>query len=175
MLALEARLPAVLAGKNRPASAAEYLQFAEFCQVTKRYAAAARFFADAFAADPKSADDLRAGHRYNAACYAARAAAGQGTDAPKPDDPKRVRLRAQALAWLRADLAAWAKAADRALVRRTLTHWQQDADLAGVRDKQALAALPADERAEWEKLWAEVAGLLRETDTAQAGAAQAGK
>ena len=41
----------------------------------------ARLYAAAFAADPKLADDLKAGHRYNAACFAALAAAGQGEDA----------------------------------------------------------------------------------------------
>jgi eukaryotic-like serine/threonine-protein kinase len=175
MLALEARLPAVLQGKGRPAGAAERLDFAALCQATQRHTAAARFYADAFAADPQLADDLRAGRRYNAACSAALAAEGRGTDAPKPDDKERARLRGQALGWLRADLSAWAKATDRALVRRTLTRWQQDADLAGVRGKKALAALPAEERAEWEKLWAEVADLLRRTDGPSAGAAQVGK
>ena len=69
----------------------------------------------------------------------------------------------------------WAKVADRALVLRKLAHWQQDADLAGVRDKPALAPLPAEERAEWEKLWAEVADLLRRLDAAKPAAAPAGK
>jgi hypothetical protein len=82
MLALEARLPAVLAGKDRPANTAEGLELAGLCQTTKRYAVAARLFADAFAADPSPADDLSAGHRYNAACCAALATAGRGTDAP---------------------------------------------------------------------------------------------
>ena len=56
-----------------------------------------------------------------------------------------------------------------------MRHWQQDADLAGVRGKEALAALPADERAEWEKLWAEVADLLRRLDAAKPAAAPPGK
>ena len=133
------------------------------------------------AADPKLADDLRAGHRYAAAAYAALAAAGQGTDAPKPDAKGRARLRGQALGWLRADLALWQKQADsgkpegRAAAQRTLRHWQQDADLVAVRDQQALAILPAEERAEWDKLWAEVADLLRRLDSAKAAAGPAGK
>jgi hypothetical protein len=97
------------------------------------------------------------------------------TVAYKADAEERARLRGQALSWLRADLAAWAKVADRALVRRILAHWQQDPDLAGVRDRQALAALPAEERAEWDKLWAEVADLLRRLDSAKAAAGPAGK
>jgi hypothetical protein len=66
-----------------------------------------RFYSEAFADDPKLADDLRTRHRYNAACSAALAGCGQGADADKPDDQERARLRQQALAWLRADPAAW--------------------------------------------------------------------
>ena len=32
------------------------------------------------------------------------------------------------------------------LVAKTLTHWKQDADLAGIRDDQELAKLPDEER-----------------------------
>jgi hypothetical protein len=37
-----------------------------------------------------------------------------------------------------------------------MLHWQEDTDLAGVRDAAALAQLPADERKEWRTLWARV-------------------
>jgi hypothetical protein len=132
-----------------------------------RASEAAGLYADAFAADPKLADDLTAGHRYNAACYAALAAAGQGEDAAKLDAKERARLRKQALDWLRADLVLRTKqlesgqAADRAQVRQQMRHWQQDSDLAAIRDKAALAQRPADERQACEKLWADVASLLR--------------
>ena len=46
---------------------------------------------------------------------------------------------------------------DRARVQEALRTWQTTPDLAGVRDAGALAALPAAERAGWEKLWADVA------------------
>jgi serine/threonine-protein kinase len=175
MLALEARLPAVLGGQDRP-DAAERLEFADLCRATKRYAAAARFSADAFAADPKLAGDHQRRHRYNAACCAALAATGHGPDAPQLGDKGRSRLRGQALGWLRADLALWQKQADstkaeeRAAAQQTLRHWQQAPDLAGVRDQEALAALPAEERAKWDKLWAEVAGLLRRIEAGKADA-----
>ena len=93
-----------------------------------------------------------------------------GGDPAKLDDKERARLRQQALAWLRADLALWAKdveggkPADRGAAQRTLRHWQRDTDLAGVRDKEALAKLPEAERAEWEKLWTEVAALLKKAE-----------
>jgi hypothetical protein len=83
LLALEARLPAVLQGQDKSANAAEHLQFAELCTLKKRYSDAARFYADAFTAQPKLADDLQAGHRYNAACYAALAATRQGAELPR--------------------------------------------------------------------------------------------
>ena len=44
-------------------------------------------------------------------------------------------------------------------VRQTMQHWQQDADLAGVRDADAFAKLPADERKPWRQLWDDVETL----------------
>ena len=166
MAALAARLPAVLKGEDRPKDVADRLALAQMCYDTKRHAAAARFWAEALAADPKLGDDRQAQHRYNAACAAALAGAGQGTDDPKPDDAARARLRGQALDWLKAERAAWAKVLDagdpqaRPLVQQTLQHWQADPDLAGVRDADALAKLPEAERAAWRSLWAEVDALL---------------
>jgi hypothetical protein len=64
-------------------------------------------------------------------------------------------------------LAAWAKSSDRAQVQATLAHWQQDPDLAGLRAKDALAKLPRAETRAWQKLWADVADLLRQSDGKQ--------
>ncbi len=44
-----------------------------------------------------------------------------------------------------------------------LSHWKQDADLAGVRDPKTLEKLPPDERDAWEKLWKDVDALLAKT------------
>jgi serine/threonine-protein kinase len=167
LLALEQKLPAMLQGAP-PKDAAEQLTVADLCQqpYKRLYAAAARFYADAFAADPKLADNLRASVRYNAACAAALAGCGQGKDDPPPDDQARARLRQQALDWLHADLARWAKQREnaqpetRAAVEKTLRHWQTDPDLAGVRDPEAVAKLPDAERQAWQKLWADVNALL---------------
>jgi hypothetical protein len=49
------------------------------------------------------------------------------------------------------------------LVAKTLTHWKQDTDLAGIRDEQELAKLPEDERKAWQSLWADVDALLKRT------------
>jgi hypothetical protein len=166
-LVLEMKLPTILKGQQHPASAAESLELARFCQQVKQlHGAASRFFTEAFASESQLADDLRAQHRYNAACSAAQAGCGRGKDADQLDAKERVRWRKQALDWLRADLAQWRKQlqagpADlRAAVVPTLGRWQKDPDLGGVRDKQALAALPTEERRAWEQLWADVAALL---------------
>src|SRR6185369_16899910 len=106
----------------------------------------------AFAAEPKLANNLQAGHRYKAACAASLAAAGKGEDAGTLDAKERARLRKQALDWLTADLTAWTRLFDknqpqaRPVIQQTLLHWQKDTDLAGVRDKAALEKLPPDER-----------------------------
>src|SRR5262249_46303869 len=85
-VALAGRLTAVLRGDHRPADPAEGVVFALLAHHKRRYVAAARLWADALAADPKLAADPQAQHRYNAACSAARAAAGEGEDDPMPDD-----------------------------------------------------------------------------------------
>jgi len=171
LMQLEKRLPGLLQGKDRPASASESLEFAEICRLKRQYAAAARFFTEAFAADAKLAEGLATARRYDAACYAALAAAGRGEDAATLDEKERARLRQQALDWLRADLALrqkqlqsfWPGEANKARV--ALRHWQQDPDLAAVRDQAALAKLPAQERESCRKLWADVAALLKPKDT----------
>jgi hypothetical protein len=40
-----------------------------------------------------------------------------------------------------------------------MQHWLGDPDFAGVRDAQALAKLPEEERKDWLQLWEEVAAL----------------
>jgi hypothetical protein len=46
-----------------------------------------------------------------------------------------------------------------------MQHWQKDTDLTGIRDKEALAKLLAEERIAWETLWADVAALLKKAQT----------
>jgi serine/threonine-protein kinase len=138
--------------------------------VKQHYATAARVYAEALAATPKLTDDLRAGHRFNAARAAALAGCGR-PDAAGLSEPERERLRRQARDWLRLDLAAWTrkvetgKAAERIQARRTLAPWQADPDLAGLRDAETLERLPPAERQHWQALWQEVAALLRRAQT----------
>jgi tetratricopeptide (TPR) repeat protein len=164
---LDARLPALLEGIEKPASAAERLDLRELCDVKKLYAAAARFSRDAFVAEPKLAEDVAAGNRYAAARVAALAGCGQGKDAADLDDAERARWRHQALEWLRLDLAWWGKAFEgpkgqtRVHVQPWMQHWRRVGDFEGVRGNDALARLPAEERKEWERFWAEVDALIQ--------------
>jgi tetratricopeptide (TPR) repeat protein len=165
LLLLEKDLPAVLAGKVALASAAERIVYARLCTVTSRYPAAVRLWAEAFAAEPKLADDLEAGHRYNAACCAALAAS-KGSPDGGPDGQERLHWRRRALTWLRADLAVWARLSRQGEVgpgrlARQLGRWQSDPNLAGLREKDALARLSAEERQACAKLWADVTALLK--------------
>jgi hypothetical protein len=134
----------------------------------KHFAGAARLFTGSFRTAAKLAEDMRAQYRYDAACAAALAGAGQGADQPPPDEPAKARWRRQARDWLRADLAHWTQQAEtgqpeaRALVGRTLQHWRVDPDLAGIRDLAALAKLPEPERMDCQALWAAVDAVLRQ-------------
>jgi tetratricopeptide (TPR) repeat protein len=163
---LERKLSGILSGKDRPADAAERTEFASVAGRKGFRAAAARLFADAFVARPALADDLMSGHRYNAACYAAYAGCGKGRDEPPPGPADRARLRAQALGWLKADLAAWAQRLDgsptqaRAAMVQQLRDWRINPDLGGVHNAGELAELPESERHQWQALWAEVDALL---------------
>jgi serine/threonine-protein kinase len=167
VLALEPKLPAFLKGDLKPKDAAERELLLYLCWAKKQYAGAAKLYADAFAADPKLAEDLQAEHRCDAARNAARAGAGLG-DGAALDEKERGRWRRQALEWLRADLAARTRQLqaddpdERAAGRERLLWWQQDPDLPVVRDAKLQEQLPADERAACQKFWAEVAWVLKQ-------------
>jgi tetratricopeptide (TPR) repeat protein len=162
LAALESRLPALLKGRARPAGPEEQLCLAWLCQFRGDNAAAARWYGEAFAARPALGEDLATGDRYDGACAAALAGCGQGADARTLGEKERARLREQALAWLRADLAAWGKLLEkdpgkaRAAVSRMLRHWLADPDFNGVRGRPALGRLPESERRAWQALWQEV-------------------
>jgi tetratricopeptide (TPR) repeat protein len=168
LVELDAKLPALLDGEDKPADAAECLELVNVCLLKKLPAATAQFFEAAFLAKPALAEDLKAGHRYNAACMAALAGCGRGHDALALNKPARAHWRQQALAWLRADLALWSRqmASDkpegRAAARQALVHWQRDADLAGLREEASLAKLPETEREACRQLWARVQAVLDE-------------
>jgi serine/threonine-protein kinase len=163
-------LPAFLDGRYQPQDNDERLALLGACQFTNRTRAMARLYAEAFAAAPALAEDLIAGHRYNAARAAAQASCSHGADATGLGEEERARWREQARQWLRAELAARARAieagptATRGANRLALTGWRNEPDLAGLREPAELNKLPADERKEYLALWAEVAAVLGGTD-----------
>ena len=163
--ALDARLAAVLGGKQSPADELERTRLAFRAYQKSLHASSARLYAEAVANDPKLAADRRAQHLYNAARAAASAGVGLGADDPGPDEGTKAKLRAQALGWLRSELSAWRAfamnggPADKQLVARTLDHWKRDTDLSGVRDAPGLARLTEAEHKEWQGLWAGVDAL----------------
>ncbi len=162
-VALGARLDEVLKG-GPTKDKAERVALARHAYDTARFVSAARLWNEALQDDPKLGEDRRAQIRYDAACAAALAAAGQGKDDP-PNDATRSELRSRALTWLKEELAAWmghleARPSEKGTVAQTLNHWQADTDLAGVRDPEALGRLPEDERERWKDLWTAVGRAL---------------
>jgi tetratricopeptide (TPR) repeat protein len=162
------RLPDVLAGKQKPRDPAETFDFGHICYEPpqRRYADAVRLFAEAFAADPKLAEDLGSHNRYDAACAAAQGGCGKGNDAASQDDQARARLLGQALTWLRANLALrrqQATSGDAALRKEAafrLAWWLDDQELTGVRPGPNRTSMPAEERAAWDALWADVRATI---------------
>jgi len=159
-------LAAFMDGTYRPQDNDERLALLGACQFASRTRTIARLYADAFATDPALAEDLGAGLRYNAARAAAQAGSGRGADATNLGQEERAQLREQARQWLRADLAARAGAlADCSMEIRqahhlALTRWQNEPDLAYLREPGELDKLAADERKECLSLWDEVATIL---------------
>jgi tetratricopeptide (TPR) repeat protein len=169
LLVLDGKLVTLVKGGQAPKGIDDCLALADLCRRYKHYyAAAARLYAAAFKLRPALAGDVAKGYRYDAACYAALAAAGKGLDSQKPDAQQRITLRAQALDWLRADLEAFAGQARAGhvpsllLMLDRLAHWQKDADLASVREPAALSLLPAPEHTAWKNLWTDAGQLLKQ-------------
>ncbi|MDB5293914.1 MAG: Serine/threonine protein kinase PrkC, regulator of stationary phase [Phycisphaerales bacterium] len=163
MIELEKRLPAIISGDIKPDSAAERVDFARLLVRKRRYATAARFYADAFSDSPSLQEDLGTMHRYSAASAAALAGAGAGEDGGDLDEGQREKWREQSRQWLRADLVAWGKELERGsesplrgtLLQR-LQYFRLDPDLSCVRDAPALDNLPPLERDEYVAFWKEL-------------------
>ena len=165
---LKKRFPAMLRGEDKSADNVERLAFAQLAYDHKQFTIATRLWAEALQNDPMLGEDRETQHRYNAACAAALAAAGQGKDEPALDDAAKAKFRRQALDWLNTELAVWDEFIARGrrepyeYVMGHLSHWQKDSDLDGIRDTAALTKLPADEQKAFARLWADVAALLKE-------------
>src|SRR5262249_30741177 len=99
-IALEARLPAILQGKDKPANAEEGLELAQICYAKKRFLAAARLFAESAKGAARSFAAPGLSHRYNAACAAAMVGCGYDVEAAEISNDERTEWRKQALTWL---------------------------------------------------------------------------
>jgi eukaryotic-like serine/threonine-protein kinase len=167
---LDTRLAGILTGQEKPANAAEQLEFAQLCFWKTHYVAAARFCQEAFAAEPKLAENAPSDIRSVAAYAAALAGCGHGKDAEHLDDKERFDWRKQAHDWLRQELTGWGRdlgngdEQTNVSVQQRLRHWQAEVSLDGVRAKDALARLPDEERMLWQRLWSDVDALLKKAD-----------
>ncbi len=84
MLALDARLPGLIRREEHPATGSEQIRLARLCQIKHLYATSVQLWDDLFKAEPRLALE-QTGHRYAAACAAARAASGESKENPPPD------------------------------------------------------------------------------------------
>jgi hypothetical protein len=186
LIELDQQLPRLVKEANRPPSnpydrsewARKRIILARRCASPhwRLYGASARLFLQGRRFLPEG-DERTTGTHYEVARVLALAGCGQGADTDSLDDSERVRLRQQSLTYIRADLDALTKmkrknasisiSASPVVVARTLNRWHRDPALTGVRDESALAKLPASERAEWIKLWADAAALRKKLSECQ--------
>jgi serine/threonine protein kinase/Flp pilus assembly protein TadD len=110
---------------------------------------------------------------YDDACAAVRTATGKGPEKAPPGEAERAALRRQALDRLRENLELRNKVIKEGMgVGWSFTAWQKDPELAGVRERAALAKLPEAEREQWDRLWKDVAASDA-TDPVEQGRAHA--
>jgi tetratricopeptide (TPR) repeat protein len=161
-----AYLERVAAGRVTPPNPTVALRAIKLARHPSRcqYLHAAMLYDWIFRKDPALANDLANGHRYEAARCAVPAAAGRDKEFPDLSAGERTRQAAQAMKWLRADLAQLTIDSHtpqrHPQIRQWLTRCKQDPDLAPIRDPAALAAMPADDRQAWQAFWREVDALL---------------
>jgi eukaryotic-like serine/threonine-protein kinase len=166
---LDATLPEVLAGRMTLSDPAEKASYAELCHRKRLFVHAATFYADAMA-DPVADDRAVRAIRYRAACAAAMAGDDAGNDGAPTDGVEPPRWRRQAIAWLRADLAdcdsqlQTATGQARGIIVSTLRRWQLEPELAGLREPDHIATLPADEQQMLQSFWAELDALLKRAE-----------
>jgi tetratricopeptide (TPR) repeat protein len=166
LVQLDEQWPALKKGEIKPKDAAEKAEFANLCYYKKLYKDAVDLYVEILTAEPM----LAAKYRYEAATTAALG----GTDVNSSNQEEKAKLRQKALSWLQAELALLTsqiktdpKAA--AKVQKTLAWWQQDTDLASVRDPNQLGQLPELERKGWQQLWADVDALLKKVQKSGPG------
>ena len=94
LVALEARLPAVLRGEDQPRDAAEWTRIRRNRRYQlKRYGAVGAALCRRLRADPGLAEDMDSANRYNAACAAALAGCRTGREIRPTDEAEKARWR----------------------------------------------------------------------------------
>jgi tetratricopeptide (TPR) repeat protein len=169
---LEQKLPTVLENKEKAASPSEFFTLAQICQNphARRYADAALLFSWAFAS-PTLDESLRQQYRYAAVRTAALA--GTGQNVVRIDGTQMEHWRRVTQEWMRADLKLFDFPADQrspvlsSLALRRLRRWQRDSALASLRESDALAEWPAEERETWQRLWRDLESVLARDENAR--------
>ena len=157
---------AFLQEEYEPQENVERLALVGECRFRNLNCAAAKLYADAFAADPTLTEDARCRHRYNAACAAALAGAGVGDDAEKLSETDKAAWRKQSCKWLTSELESMARRMQSAPTENRdpsiwlLKQWQNNPAFSSLRDASALEKMSPDERQECTTLWTAVANLI---------------
>ena len=161
MIEMNHRLDAFMKGTVTVDDPANHILLALVCTVRGYPAAAARYFHEALSARPELGDDVFQAYWFQAARAALVASAGEGLDGAEMNEGEKIQLRRLALEWLKKDLAVWEKTANNGnmgsfTIQRALAVRKLHPDLHAVRDPDALAALPDNERKAFEEYWARV-------------------
>jgi tetratricopeptide (TPR) repeat protein/tRNA A-37 threonylcarbamoyl transferase component Bud32 len=170
LLGLEQKTASILDGRAQAKDAAEELILADFCQrYKKQYSRALHFYKKVLSARPTGASGMGSKIRYNAACCAVLAAAGQGARSPNLTGEERGKLRRESIQWLKADLMLCRKqvhSGDPLAILQVaevmLPSWQNDGDLKTIRETEELVQLPPSEQEECLQLWSDVDSVQRE-------------
>jgi serine/threonine-protein kinase len=171
LVQLEPQLPALLEGRaGPPANDRERLTRAYLCLVKGHPAAAARLYAEAFAAHPELVQDVGTEPRWHALWAAALAGCGRGKDGKVLAEEDRRLWRTKTLAWLRAERESWGEKLksdnpmQRISARANLGGWRSFRDLAPFREPAELQKLPEVERREWQAFWTSLEEMIRPRD-----------
>jgi len=171
LMELEQKLTRVLAGEQAPVDVSQIIELAEVAAKKQLWAACARLWVAALAADPGLAEKKMwpDNCECSGACALAMAGCGMGGDSGSVDAETRVGWRRQAVARLEQRLGYWKtllaggkKSDGKRTVVGALKHWKHDPDLAGLRDETALEKLPESERRACRAFWRAVDALLDE-------------
>ncbi|MFT3882419.1 MAG: protein kinase [Gemmatales bacterium] len=163
---MEDKFPAYLTGTEQPKDEGSILAVAEwFYKYQQQADAAVRLYRAAFAKYPPKTPDPVNPYHYDAACAAVLASLAKGADLTSDD---KAKLRLQALVWFKEELHGMSrlhktgKSDEQSNIAKLVKQWQENKELAGIRDQSALNQLPQNERQQWQQFWAEVTKLSRE-------------